>query len=145
MRQAQTDSITLVKNDIFTSKKQTPPLSIFCQNSLIPPPQKKNNLDVKSAIYSKNHIFEVKYLFRCKNRLFIEYSTGVEILILEFSEKCLMIVDIHNNYLEMPFITYENIQKRIRTVLSNLVAQKSILGKLETAIKTLTRLPKILW
>ena len=61
--------------------------------------------------------FEVKCHFwafshKCKNRFFVEYSTGVEISTVKFCEKKLMtLVDIHHKYLEVTLITYENIQK----------------------------------
>ena len=43
---------------------------------------------------------------------FVEYSTSVEISTVRFSEKKLMgLVDIHNKYLKLTLITYENIQK----------------------------------
>ena len=61
--------------------------------------------------------FEVKCHFEAwsggpTNHVFVEYSTGVEISTVKFSEKKLMMfVDIHNKYLELTLITYENIQK----------------------------------
>ena len=40
------------------------------------------------------------------------YSTGVEISSVKFSEwKLMMFVDIHNKYLELTLITYDDIQK----------------------------------
>ena len=49
------------------------------------------NVGVKSAIHSKTRIFRSQISFqafcRCINRLCVKYSTGVEILILECSEK----------------------------------------------------------
>ena len=49
---------------------------------------------------------------KSKNQFFVEYSTGVEISTVKFSEKKLMMfVDIHNKYLELTLISYEDIQK----------------------------------
>ena len=68
-------------------------------------------------IRGKIAFFEVKCHFwafshKCKNRFFVEYSTGVEISTVKFSEKKLMMfVDIHNKYLDPTLITYEDIQK----------------------------------
>ena len=71
----------------------------------------------RHIIRRKIGFFEVKCHFwafshKCKNRFFVEYSTGVEISTVKFCEKKLMtLVDIHHKYLEVTLITYENIQK----------------------------------
>ena len=71
----------------------------------------------RHIIRRKIGFFEVKCHFwafshKCKNRFFVEYSTNVEISTMKFSEKKLMcLVDIHNKYLKLTLITYENIQK----------------------------------
>ena len=68
-------------------------------------------------IRPKIAFFEVRCHFgpfshKPKNQFFVEYSTGVEISTVKFSEKKLMMfVDIHNKYLELTLITYEDIQK----------------------------------
>ena len=68
-------------------------------------------------IRQKIAFFEVRCHFgpfshKPKNQFFAEYSTGVEISTVKFSEKKLMMfVDIHNKYLELTLITYEDIQK----------------------------------
>ena len=68
-------------------------------------------------IRQKIAFFEVRCHFgafshKPKNQFFVEYSTGVEISTVKFSEKKLMMfVDIHNKYLELTLITYEDIQK----------------------------------
>ena len=73
-------------------------------------------------IRQKIAFFEVRYHFgpfshKPKNQFFAEYSTGVEISTVKFSEKKLMMfVDIHNKYLELTLITYENIQKVNRNI-----------------------------
>ena len=71
----------------------------------------------KPRIRQKIAFFEVKCRFeafshKAKNPFFVEYSTGVEISTVKFSgKKLMMFVDIHNKYLELTFITYEDIQK----------------------------------
>ena len=61
--------------------------------------------------------FEVRCHFgafshKPKNQFFVEYSTGFEISAVKFSgKKLMMFVDIHNKYLELTLITYEDIQK----------------------------------
>ena len=73
-------------------------------------------------IRQKIAFFEVRCHFgpfshKPKNQFFVEYSTGVEISTVKFSEKKLMMfVDIHNKYLELTLITYENIQKVNRII-----------------------------
>ena len=68
-------------------------------------------------IRQKIAFFEVKCHFwafshKCKNRFFVEYSTGVEISMVKFSEKKLMMfLDIHHKYLGLILITYEDIKK----------------------------------
>ena len=47
-----------------------------------------------------------------KNQFFVEYSTGVEISTIKFSEKKLMmLLNIHHKYLGLIRITYEDIKK----------------------------------
>ena len=49
---------------------------------------------------------------KSNNQVFVEYSTGVEISTMKFSEKKLMMfLDIHHKYLGLIFITYEDIKK----------------------------------
>ena len=73
-------------------------------------------------IRQKAAFFEVRCHFgpfshKPKNQFFAEYSTGVEISTVKFSEKKLMMfVDIHNKYLELTLITYENTQKVNRII-----------------------------
>ena len=65
----------------------------------------------KIAFFEVNCHF-LSFFHRCQNRFFAEYSAGVEISTMKFSEKKLMsLVDIHNKYLKLTPITYENIQK----------------------------------
>ena len=74
------------------------------------------------CIRQKIAFFEVRCHFgplshKPKNQFFAEYSTGVEISTVKFSEKKLMMsVDIHNKCLELTLITYENIQKVNRII-----------------------------
>ena len=81
----------------------------------------------KPRIRQKIAFFEVKCRFeafshKAKNPFFVEYSTGVEISTVKFSEKKLMMfVDIHNKYLELTLITYENIQKVNRDIFFDLI------------------------
>ena len=71
----------------------------------------------KTRIRQKIAFFEVRCHFgpfshKPQNQFFVEYSTGVEISTVKFFEtKLMMFVDIHNKYLELTLITYEDIQK----------------------------------
>ena len=88
----------------------------------------------KTRIRQKIAFFEVKCRFeafshKAKNPFFVEYSTGVEISTVKFSEKKLMMfVDIHNKYLELTLITYENIQKVNRIIFFS-TSQYNLQGK----------------
>ena len=89
----------------------------------------------KPRIRQKIAFFEVKCRFeafshKAKNPFFVEYSTGVEISTVKFSEKKLMMfVDIHNKYLELTLITYENIQKVNRIIFFDLTVEAGKLKK----------------
>ena len=84
----------------------------------------------KPRIRQKIAFFEVKCRFeafshKAKNPFFVEYSTCVELSTLKFSEKKLMMfVDIHNKYLELTLITYENIQKVNRDIFFDLTVEE---------------------
>ena len=73
-------------------------------------------------IRQKIAFFEVRCHFgafphKPKKQFFVEYSTGFEISTVKFSgKKLMMFVDIHNKYLKLTFITYENIQKVNRII-----------------------------
>ena len=84
-------------------------------------------------IRQKIAFFEVRCHFgafshKPKNQFFVEYSTGFEISTVKFSgKKLMMFVDIHNKYLELTLITYENIQKVNRIIFFRPHSRASVL------------------
>ena len=61
----------------------------------------------KKSYFSRSGVILDPFPTSPKNQFFVEYSTGVEISTVKFSEKKLMMfVDIHNKYLELTLITY---------------------------------------
>ena len=67
----------------------------------------------KSHFVRSSVIFLPFFSHKVKNQLFVQYSTyGCRNFDGEiFGKKLMMFVDIHNKYLELTLITYENIQK----------------------------------